>query len=451
MNRCFVVVAVISFTAFEISANTEDYASLATDLYADVFQDYNQYFRPSNQTIVSVLLSLSSIVDLNEREGHITSTFISTLVWNDPRLTWKLSDVQIDHLQVPDSTIWVPDMELLNRFKESLHDSAMKPFVWLFNTGKIYYIPRRTYQTPCAFDMSDFPYDTQHCQVYLGSWCYLQNEVDFNLIDDGIMFDPYNISTHSDFTIINLTVAKHEELYGDGSIPFVELIVNITLERKTTFFYYVYLLPIDILLISIPFIHCLPARSPSKLIIFAVVLLGMIMMLNSLAQFMPAFSSSRTPKILQYYLSCCLCMMSSAVTSCLTLSIANTNVRTKRVPRVLRKVLFRRYLLCYTNSPSIRNFDFQLLHLERAVQSNMDEEQELTPTNGEAGSEASSRQRPIVEVLRHLASELQLARYREQVTIEWMLVARSLDRVLAMTFGIAAFAIIMKMDRPFFY
>lgn len=58
-----------------------------------------------------------------------------------------------------------------------MHDSAMEPLVWVHSDGTVYFVPRRTYQTPCSFDMDEFPYDTQTCQVVMGSWAYLKNEV----------------------------------------------------------------------------------------------------------------------------------------------------------------------------------------------------------------------------------------------------------------------------------
>ena len=53
----------------------------------------------------------------------------------------------------------------------------MKPMVWLHSDGTVYYVPRRTYHTPCIFDLTNFPYDTQTCEVVLGSWAYLRTEV----------------------------------------------------------------------------------------------------------------------------------------------------------------------------------------------------------------------------------------------------------------------------------
>lgn len=47
----------------------------------------------------------------------MTQSALFDQVWVDPRLSWKregsLRDV--DHLQVPSSMIWMPDLEILNR------------------------------------------------------------------------------------------------------------------------------------------------------------------------------------------------------------------------------------------------------------------------------------------------------------------------------------------------
>jgi len=68
-------------------------------------------------------------------------------------------------------------MLLSDRFQDVAHDLSPLPLVWVHGDGTVYYVPRQTYQTPCRFNMHKFPYDSQHCQIILGSWAYLSNEV----------------------------------------------------------------------------------------------------------------------------------------------------------------------------------------------------------------------------------------------------------------------------------
>lgn len=88
-------------------------------------------------------------------------------------------------------------------------------------------------------------------------------QVDFRKVKNGT--DESFYVGHSEFLLNNLTMERLDTYYGDGSIPFVELVVNVTLIRKSSYFYYMYILPADIFLFMIPIIHLLPANRDSKL------------------------------------------------------------------------------------------------------------------------------------------------------------------------------------------
>lgn len=73
---------------------------------------------------------------------------------------------------------------------------------------------------------------------------------------------------HSEFGLLNLTLDRLDTVYGEnGGTPFVELVVNITLGRKTQYFYYMYMLPADMFLFMLPVVHLLPANRDSKIFI----------------------------------------------------------------------------------------------------------------------------------------------------------------------------------------
>lgn len=151
------------------------------------------------------------------------------------------------------------------RFKDSAHDAAMMPLIWLRRDGTVYYVPRQTYQTPCTFDMDKFPYDTQTCHVVLGSWAYLMDELDFDLMDNGTDKEFY--VGHSEFVLESLIMTREEAAFGEQAVPFVELKTEIKLARRTTFFYYCYMMPADVLLFLLPLIHLIPPDRESKLIL----------------------------------------------------------------------------------------------------------------------------------------------------------------------------------------
>ena len=61
--------------------------------------------------------------------------------------------------------------------------------------------------------------------------------------------------------------------------------------------------------------------------------------------------------------------------------------------------------------------------------------------------EETSQSSVTTQALEHLVTELQLARYREQVKVEWVKLAQQIDHIFAIIFGIASCAIISLIHR----
>ena len=85
------------------------------------------------------------------------------------------------------------------------------------------------------------------------------------MMDNGT--DTHFYNSHADFELKALKMVRREIMYGESGIPFVELVVSITLARRSSFFYYMYLLPANVLLFAIPLVHFLPSNSPTKFIV----------------------------------------------------------------------------------------------------------------------------------------------------------------------------------------
>ena len=61
--------------------------------------------------------------------------------------------------------------------------------------------------------------------------------------------------------------------------------------------------------------------------------------------------------------------------------------------------------------------------------------------------EETSQSSVTTQALEHLVTELQLARYREQVKVEWVKLAQQIDHIFAIIFGITSCAIISLIHR----
>ncbi|MED6265802.1 Neuronal acetylcholine receptor subunit beta-2, partial [Characodon lateralis] len=81
---------------------------------------YNKLIRPavnkSQQVTISIQVSLSQLISVNEREQIMTTNVWLFQEWNDYRLRWDPDKYEgIKKLRIPSKLIWLPDIVLYNK------------------------------------------------------------------------------------------------------------------------------------------------------------------------------------------------------------------------------------------------------------------------------------------------------------------------------------------------
>uniref|UniRef100_A0A2I3GQF9 Cholinergic receptor nicotinic gamma subunit n=1 Tax=Nomascus leucogenys TaxID=61853 RepID=A0A2I3GQF9_NOMLE len=89
-------------------------------LLADLMQNYNPNLRPaerdSDVVNVSLKLTLTNLISLNEREEALTTNVWIEMQWRDYRLRWDPRDYEgLWVLRVPSTMVWRPDIVLENK------------------------------------------------------------------------------------------------------------------------------------------------------------------------------------------------------------------------------------------------------------------------------------------------------------------------------------------------
>lgn len=70
---------------------------------------------------------------------------------------------------------------------------------------------------------------------------------------------------HTDWHLTALNMERVHTHFAANEVPFVEMIVTISLERRSKFFYYMFMLPANIILMAVPIIHFLPPNKDAKI------------------------------------------------------------------------------------------------------------------------------------------------------------------------------------------
>lgn len=140
---------------------------------------------------VRIQLVVVNLLDMDEKAATFSIAAWLRLAWNDPRLTWNKTATPSTPSHVwtsadPAKTAfapyrpWVPDLEIENYVtRAEVSDVTME----ISAEGNVFLSRRITVRASCDFDLSDYPYETQYCNIRVFSWSL--SKADFEML-------PYN-------------------------------------------------------------------------------------------------------------------------------------------------------------------------------------------------------------------------------------------------------------------
>ncbi|XP_054771383.2 neuronal acetylcholine receptor subunit alpha-6-like [Lytechinus pictus] len=178
MKICTIVVALILIIVGETIAHDheddhvhEDYRS---ELYQTLFTNssYDKSFLPHHDEThyVNISLELQVLRKLNLFESTMQMNVWRTLIYKDERLTWNPAEFGgIHRFHVSSTIIWVPDITIWNSPPDE-NPSMENSEAILYPDGTIYQVVQMFVDASCAFDISNFPYDSHNCSLVFGSW-----------------------------------------------------------------------------------------------------------------------------------------------------------------------------------------------------------------------------------------------------------------------------------------
>ncbi|EZA61858.1 Acetylcholine receptor subunit alpha-like protein [Ooceraea biroi] len=352
-------------------------------------------------------LRLSQLIDVNLKNQIMTTNVWVEQEWNDYKLKWNPDDYGgVDTLHVPSEHIWLPDIVLYNNAVQrsgsyhcahdlDIYDRKFHPArvglhrahtmlsrrddvahnvrfagpqinadgnyevtimtkAILHHTGKVIWKPPAIYKSFCEIDVEYFPFDQQTCFMKFGSWTYdgytvdlrhLAQTEDSNEIDVGIDLTDYYISVEWD--IIKVPAVRKEAFYICCEEPYIDIVFNITLRRKTLFYTVNLIIPcVGISILSV-LVFYLPSDSGEKVSLSISILLSLTVFFLLLAEIIPP--TSLTVPLLGKYLLFTMVLVTLSVV--VTIAVLNVNFRspvTHRMSRWVRVVFINvlpRFLL----------------------------------------------------------------------------------------------------------
>ncbi|XP_061175588.1 acetylcholine receptor subunit alpha-1-A-like [Saccostrea echinata] len=284
-------------------------SSFIVDTFTASTASYNNLIFPrknfSETILVDIGFSLIAITDFDEVAGTLEVIGILTITWYDELVDDSYSSS--DHgpfteIAIPNEFLWKPPVSLFNSA------SAIEPvgdpsnYVRMYRVddssnpynrhGKMEWRPGVITKTGCVVDVAYFPFDRQTCNITFTHWGFTDKQVKFEPSTSTLDLTDYSPSDEWSITQSRLI----EETVDGGSFVKIE----ITLERKPTYYMVNFFLPIIILGILTALVFILPLESGERVGYSVTGFLTFAVYLTLIAEGMPR--TSEPMAILSYYL-----------------------------------------------------------------------------------------------------------------------------------------------------
>ncbi|KAI4875680.1 hypothetical protein NFI96_025854, partial [Prochilodus magdalenae] len=311
----------------------------AHKLMKDLFANYTNALRPVEDTdnIINVTLqiTLSQIIDMDERNQILTTYLWIRQVWFDAYLTWNKPDYDgLDTIRIPSSYVWRPDIVLYNNADDQF-SSSMETNVVIRYDGQITWDQPAITKSSCKVDVSFFPFDAQQCRLTFGSWTHNGNQMDIlNALDSADLAD---FVENVEWEVLGMPAKKNIILYGCCSDPYPDITYTLHLKRRASFYIFNLLIPCMMISFLAPLGFYLPADSGEKVSLGVTVLLALTVFQLLVAESMPP--SENVPLIGKYYIATMTMITASTALTIFIMNIHHCGPEARPVPEWARRFI----------------------------------------------------------------------------------------------------------------
>ncbi|XP_067109594.1 acetylcholine receptor subunit gamma isoform X2 [Osmerus mordax] len=344
-----------------ISSSTSAGVNLEGVLFQDLMKGYNKNVRPMEKsgdiTQVTVKITLTNLISLNEKEEALTTSVWIEMKWCDYRLRWDQpprSDLYgnlTSELRVPSKSIWLPDIILENnvdgQFEVALYCNAL-----VSPDGCVYWLPPAIYRSACSITVNYFPFDWQNCTMVFRSQTYSANEIELVLTEeDGqsvewVVIDPEAFTENGEWVIRHRPAKKViNPGYSRDELEHQEVVFFLIIQRKPLFYIINILIPCVLFSSLGLLVYFLPAKAGGQKCTMSIAtLLGQTVFLFLIAKKVP--ETSKAVPLIGKYLMFVMSVTTMVVMNCVvvlnvSLRTPNTHKMTDRVRKILLNILPR--------------------------------------------------------------------------------------------------------------
>ena len=240
-----------------------------------------------SQVNVSIGIALRSLNDVDHIKGQLKINIWLRYKWNDERLKNEVGKMKFYTDPSMYGSIWIPDIYLYNmgsiqELEYTLADVSKDGEVRLSRPGII--------TTTCKFDLKDFPYDEQFCEIKMGSWVYSANDIYLKKYEP--FFDISNYQENEEWDLVSYNSTINNKKYDCCVEEYQDITFGIKIRRRSEYYNMNIILP-GFLTASLMIISLMIPHSTGERISFATtIMLSVIVFLLILSDNLPKTANS---------------------------------------------------------------------------------------------------------------------------------------------------------------
>lgn len=155
--------------------------------------------------MIDAQIYVTKIPAIDQKAGTYSIEGFFRLWWNDPRLTFDDSEAGgcVEKLVFRDgpSKLWTPDFYFPPSVTHQIGAKNDGQLMEVRPNGDVYWSQRLRVTINCAMDFRQMPWDTQECDIVMGSYSQGPAEVNFQWKRDRIAMDKLDEQTNNEWEI----------------------------------------------------------------------------------------------------------------------------------------------------------------------------------------------------------------------------------------------------------
>ncbi|XP_038059338.1 neuronal acetylcholine receptor subunit beta-4-like [Patiria miniata] len=300
---------------------------------------YNPLIRPvfneSEAVMVKFGLSISQLIDVDEKNQIMTTSVWVKHSWTDRHLTWNPDEYDgITYIHIPSSLLWRPDILLYNN-ADGYFDVRFLVNAIVYHDGTVRWLPPAIYKSSCKINIEFFPFDEQECRMKFGPWTHESRKVD--MLDEQNIVDQEDYSENGEWKIVESPAIRHIIEYPCCDEAFVDVTFYFKLHRKPLFYVVTLVIPCILISFLTILVFYLPADAQEKITLSISILLALIVFLLLIPSIIPP-TSTTLPLIGRYMLFTMVLVTMSITVTVVVINIHFRSARTHIMPNWVRTV-----------------------------------------------------------------------------------------------------------------